>query len=212
MRGVCRWMAGGYAAVGAGLAAVYAKKASWYLMAQSLGTIAALAAVFAVMKLLGARPVYTMHAVVTAFMFGSYTLGVACEFYKIVPGFDKLMHMLSGTLTMMLALPLFYAAKSGRRIERSDCALAVLFCVMTALAVAGVWEMAEYALGLVTELDPQCAQATGVSDTMQDMIVCTLGALAGVPSLIRFYRTGRGGILYSPAEAYVRLNLTPGRV
>jgi hypothetical protein len=74
------------------------------------------------------------------------------------------------------------------------------------LAVAGVWEIGEYALGLVTELDPQCAQATGVSDTMQDMIVCTLGALLGMPPLIRFYRTGQGGMMYAPTAVYLAEN------
>lgn len=201
------WMTGVYVCCGVILAAAYAAMGEMYLAAQSLGTIAALWAVFAVMRLIGIKPVYSYYAVITGFMFASYTLGVACEWYKTLPGYDKLLHMMSGTFTMMLALPLFYALKAGHRVEGSDCQLAVGFCVMTALAVAGVWEMAEYALGLITPLDPQCVEATGVADTMKDMLVCTLGALMGVPPLVRLYRTGEGGILYSQIGVFIERNL-----
>jgi len=198
----------GYHAVGAGLAVWYLLRRNWYLMAQSLGTIAALWAVIGLVHWLRIRPVYSYYSVIAAFLFGAYTLGVACKWYKTVPGYDKLLHMLSGTFTMMLALPLFYALKAGHRVERSDCLLACVFSLTTALAVAGVWEMAEYALGLFTPLDPQCAQITGVADTMKDMIVCTLGALMALPPLVRFYRTGEGGLLFGGTKEFIRLNLT----
>lgn len=207
-RKVFIWMTGAYTACGAILAAVYAAMGDGYLAAQSLGTIAALWAVFAVLRLIGIRPVYSYYAVIVGFMFASYTLGVACALYKRLPGYDKLLHMLSGTFTMMLALPLFYALKSGHRIEPGDGRLAIGFCVMTALAVAGVWELAEYALSLIAPMDPQCVEATGVSDTMKDMLVCTLGALLGVPPLVRFYRTGEGGILYAQTAVFIEKNLT----
>ena len=196
-----------YIAAGLGLAGWYAVMKNGYLTAQSLGTIAALGAVLGLLKLMGIRPVYSYYSVIVLFLFGSYTLGVACELYKALPGYDKALHMLSGTLTMMLALPLFYALKAGHRVERSDCMLAVCFCLTTALAVAGVWEMAEFAFGLVTPLDPQCVQATGVTDTMKDMLVCTLGSLLAVPPLVRFYRTGEGGILFDGTREFVERNL-----
>ncbi len=197
----------GYVAVGLGLAAVFAGVKNWYLMGQSLGTIAALGAIFGVLRLLKIKPVYSMYAVVIAFTFGAYTLGVACAMYQWLPGYDKLLHTLSGTMTMMLALPLFYTVKHNHRVEREDCALAAVFCLMTALAVAGVWEIAEYAASMVISTDPQCVAATGVSDTMIDMIVCSIGALAAVPSLLRYYRTGEGGVLYTPLEVFLEKNL-----
>lgn len=197
----------GYIAVSLGLTGMYALKKNWYLMAQSLGTIVALGAVLYVLHLLRIRPVYSYCTAIVLFLFGSYTLGVACELYQVTPGYDKLLHMLSGTFTMMLALPLFYFLKAGHRLERSDWPLAAAFCLTTALAVAGVWELCEYAFGLLTPLDPQCAQATGVADTMQDMLVCTLGALMALPSLNRLYRTGEGGLLFGGTEEFIRLNL-----
>lgn len=199
-------MTAGYAAVGLLLTAIYAVQKNWYLMAQSMGTIAALFAIFAFLKLIRIKPVYSMYAVIIAFTFAAYTLGVACALYKITPLYDKLLHMLSGTLVMMLAPALFYALKSGHRVEKEDCALAVGFCIMTSLAVAGVWELAEYAFSLIAGIDPQNVAATGVADTMQDMIVCLIGTLAAVPALIRFYRSGRGGILYTPVQVFIDRN------
>jgi uncharacterized membrane protein YjdF len=180
---------------------------NWYLMIQSIGTIVALGAIFGVFRLLGIKPVYSLYAVVIGFTFGAYTLGVACAMYQWLPGYDKLLHTLSGTMTMMMALPLFYTVKHNHLVEREDCALAAVFCLMTALAVAGVWEIAEYAASMVLPTDPQCVAATGVSDTMIDMIVCSIGALAAVPSLIRYYKTGEGGLLYTPLEVFLARNL-----
>lgn len=197
----------GYVLIGLGLAVVFACVKNWYLMVQSLGTIAALGAIFGLLKLLKIKPVYSLYTVVIGFTFAAYTLGVACAFYKWMPGYDKLLHTLSGTMTMMLALPLFYAVKHNHRPEREDCALAVVFCLMTALAVAGVWEIAEYAASMVIRTDPQCVAATGVTDTMIDMIVCSIGALAAVPSLLRYYKTGEGGVLYTPTEVFLERNL-----
>lgn len=206
-RRVCRWMLIGYMAFGSGLAVYYAAEKSWYLAAQSVGSMAAIWAILGFLRRIGIRPVYEAQAVIIAFTFAAYTLGVACSLYKTLPGYDKLLHMLSGTLTMSLALPLFYALKASHRVERDDCALAVGFCLSAALAVAGVWEIAEYALSLLADMDPQCAAATGVSDTMKDMIVCTLGALLAVHPLIRYYRTGRGGVLYGWLEVFLEKNL-----
>lgn len=204
---VCGWMAGVYIAVGVGLAVMYMIRKDWYLMAQSLGTILALAAMMGMLKLIGIRPVWSYYAVIIAFTFAAYTLGVACAWYKTAPGYDKLLHMLSGTLTMMLALPLFCALKSDHQVARKDSALTVAFCLFAALAVAGVWELAEYFLSMAIHTDPQCVQATGVADTMQDMIVCALGALAAVPALIGYCRGKRRGFLFAPVEVFVERNL-----
>lgn len=209
--GIYRRLITAYIAFGLALAGWHAVTEDWYLMAQSLGTMAALGAVLGLLKRMGIRPVYSCYSVIVVFLFASYTLGVACALYKVLPGYDKVLHMLSGTLTMMLALPLFYALKHGHRIEQSDCLLAVGFCLTTALAVAGVWEMAEFAFGLVTPLDPQCVQATGVTDTMKDMLVCTLGALMALPQLFRFYRTGEGGWLFDGTREFVEKNLISQR-
>lgn len=206
-RKACRLMSIGYAAAGLLLAVFYGAQQNWYLMAQSLGTIAALLAIFAVLKLLKIKPVYSLYAVIIAFTFAAYTLGVACALYKITPLYDKILHMLSGTFVMMLSPALFYTLKSGHTVEKSDCALAVCFCVLTSLAVAGVWELAEYFISLTAGIDPQNVLSTGVADTMQDMIVCTIGTLLAVPPLIEFYKTGRAGILYTGALVYIEKNL-----
>jgi len=120
-----RWLIAGYVLIGGMLSAVYAVAGNWYLAVQSMGTVAALAAIFGLLKLLRIRPVYSLYAAIVVFTFAAYTLGVACSLYKTLPGYDKILHMLSGTFTMMLVLPLFYVLKSGHQVEKKDCALAV---------------------------------------------------------------------------------------
>lgn len=203
-----KWLVTGYVLNGVALAVLYTIMGNRYLAVQSLGTIAALGSIFGLFHLLRIKPVYSLYTVIVGFTYAAYTLGVACALYKTLPGYDKLLHMLSGTLTMMLALPLFYVLKSGHRIESGDYRLAAVFCLSVALAVAGVWEIAEFFLSSVSSLDPQCVQATGVTDTMQDMIVCTVGAMVALPSMRRFYRTGEGGFLYGPVGVFIERNLT----
>lgn len=208
-RKICRWMLAGYMVFGGGLAGYYAIQKNWYLMVQSIGSMAAVWAILGFLRLIGLRPVYSAYAVIIGFTFAAYTLGVACALYKTAPGYDKLLHTLSGTLTMMLSLALFCTLKEGHRAERGDCALAVVFCLAVTMAVAGLWELAEYAMSLMVRgMDPQCVQATGVSDTMRDMMVCMIGALAAVPPLTRYMKGGRGGALFGWTEVFVEKNLT----
>lgn len=207
IRRILKWMTTGYMAAGFGLAAAYGVAGDRYLALQALGTVAVLWALMGVLKLTGLKPVYSLYAVAEGFLFAAYTLGVVLRLYKTLPGYDKLLHTFSGVVSMMMALPLFYLLKPGHRVEKSDCALALVFSAAVTMAAAGLWELAEYALSLFSSIDPQCAAATGVGDTMKDMAVCAAGALAAMPWLVRFYRTGEGGLLYTPLEAFIRINL-----
>lgn len=195
-----------YLLTGITLIVFYALRKNRYLLVQSAGTIAVLLAIFGILKLLKIQPVYSLYAVIIGFTFSAYTLGVACGLYKVLPLYDKLLHMASGTVVMMFAPVLFYVLKSGHAPQKSDCRLAVCFCILTSLSVAGLWEIAEYILSLLTGIDPQNVLASGVSDTMIDMIVCTLGTLSAVPPLLRLYETGRGGILYTPTQVFIEKN------
>ena len=59
--------------------------------------------------------------------------------------------------------------------------------------------------------DPQQVAATGVGDTMQDMIVCTLGGLITAVSCWKYLRhlgeKRRKGLMMSLFEAYYRENI-----
>ena len=206
---VYRYALTGYLATGAVMAVVYFALGNVYLGCQSIGTLLMPLVFKGFYRVARIHRVRQVDVIVLLFTFLAYTLGVAGAFYKFVPYYDKIMHTLSGTLTMLLALPLFYRLKHNRQVEAEDGPLAMAFCLATALAVAGLWEIAEYFLSIVTGIDTQVVQATGVSDTMQDMIVCTLGALLALPSMLRYYRQGKGGFLMNALTAFVHFN--PGK-
>lgn len=172
----------------------------------SLATIVLFPGLELFYRLTGLKRSYPLDFFFALFVFMAWMLGTACQFYVWFPYFDKIMHTLSGCLTMLLALPLFYALKNGHKVEKSDCKLAIVFCILTALAVAGVWEMCEYGIHFVTGVDVQKVQTTGINDTMQDMLVCTAGALLMLPMFLRYYRTGHGGALLGACDAFIQKN------
>ena len=73
------------------------------------------------------------------------------------------------------------------------------------MAVAGLWEICEYGVHALTGRDVQHVLDTGVSDTMQDMIVCMIGTLFYVGCVIRRYR-GKPNALTDAAESFVEVN------
>ena len=74
------------------------------------------------------------------------------------------------------------------------------------MAVAGLWELAEYGINLLTGRDVQHVLDTGVADTMQDMLVCMLGTIATLP-LLRPLSQGRQTRLTAPIYAFLDRNL-----
>jgi uncharacterized membrane protein YjdF len=175
----------------------------------SLGTLMWFPIRFALIRLMRGKRVIRLEIFVALFLFLSYTLGVAMEFYVFVPYYDKAVHTLCGTLVITLSIPFFYALKHGHAIERTDGALAVAFGILSALAVAAAWEMIEYTLDLTLGTGIQRVSETGVADTMQDMMVCFVGALAAVPSIRRFYLRGRRGFLMGAALSFPETMYVP---
>ena len=124
----------------------------------------------------------------------------------MIPGFDKVAHTLSGVFVSLLCLILFYALKPGHAVEPRDAALAAAFMFLGSMAVAGLWEIGEYLVSLLVGLDLQRVEATGVADSMQDMIVAMVGTLATLPFALRLTR-GKRDLLTGAVEAFVELNL-----
>lgn len=196
-----------YIIFGAVLIAAYALRRDTYHLGISLGIPLVPAVLALIYRVLRIRPVEQLSFSALAFVFLSYPLGCCVDFYRIVPGFDKLAHTLSGVFVSQLALALYYALKPGRRIERQDCRLALAFMFLGSMAVAGLWEIAEYFLNLLTGIDVQRVQTTGVNDTVQDMIVCMLGTLATLPLAAQMCRGGRN-IIADGVRAFVEINLS----
>lgn len=147
-----------------------------------------------------------MDFVIYFFTLIALLLGSVVDLYKVTWFYDKLMHCLSGTFVMILALPLYYKSRPGQSPDRHDCVQAVLFCIFTSLSIAGIWEMCEYVLTPLVGRDLQRVLSTGINDTMQDMLVCTLGTVIVIPSMVRYYTRGKVDFLISASHAFLVKN------
>ena len=188
------------------LAAVYALKRDGYHLGISLGALAIPIAMALFYRLTGLKVVHQIDFIILAFTLIAYPLGSCLDFYARFPGYDKLMHMLSGAFVSVLCILLYCALKPGHRIGRGDFALALLFTFFGSMAVAGLWELAEYGINLVTGRDVQHVLDTGVGDTMQDMLVCMIGTIATLP-LLRPLSQGRQTRFTAPIDAFLERNL-----
>ena len=188
------------------LAAVYALKRDGYHLGISLGALAIPIAMALFYRLTGLKVVHQIDFIILAFTLIAYPLGSCLDFYARFPGYDKLMHMLSGAFVSVLCILLYCALKPGHRIGSDDFWLALLFTFFGSMAVAGLWELAEYAINLVTGRDVQHVLDTGVGDTMQDMLVCMIGTIATLP-LLRPLSQGRQTRFTAPIDAFLERNL-----
>ena len=188
------------------LIVVYAVMRDGYHLGISLGTLVIPPAIALFYRLMHWKPVHQLNFLVLAFTVLAYPLGSCVDFYRIVPGFDKLAHMLSGVFVSVLCAALYCALKADHRIATADAAMAAVFTFFGSMAVAGVWEIGEYLISGVVGLDLQRVAATGVADSMQDMIVCLVGTLATLPSVVRLTK-GRPDLLTGGVDAFVRKNL-----
>lgn len=191
-----------YYLLSAAMIAVYAVRRDGYHLGISLGTLAIPLGLALLYRLFHLPRIHQLDFLVLAFTLLAYPLGSCLDFYARFPGYDKLVHMLSGAFVSLLCILLYCALKPGHRIEKQDLPLAILFTFFGSMAVAGLWELGEYAISLLTGRDVQHAIDTGVGDTMQDMLVCMLGTLATLP-LLQSVAMGRHSFLTGPVDAFL---------
>ena len=201
-----RYFIPAYLLLGVGAAIVNAFRKDVYHFSIGLGTLLIPLALTLFYRIFHLKRVHQVDFWVVLFSLLGYTCGSVLEFYLMIPNFDKVVHTLSGVLVSMLAYALFRAVKPGHAVEKKDRALAMLFVFFASMAVAGMWEICEYFVNLITGRDVQRVLATGVGDTMQDMIVCMIGTLISLPFVGRACED-KPSALTSPADAFIELNM-----
>lgn len=200
-----RGMLAFYCLFNVALLVFYAVKHDDYHFRVSLGTFAIPLLLELAWKLPFLRRVWQVDCLILGFAFIAYPLGSCLDLYLLLPGFDKVAHALSGTFVSLLALILYYALKPGHRIERRDAALVTAFMFFTSMAVAGLWEICEYLLSGIVGRDLQRVALTGVTDSMQDMIVCLVGTVVAIPVALRLC-AGKAGVLSNAVMDAIALN------
>lgn len=116
----------------------------------------------------------TFETLYLIFLFLAQFLGSMLGFYSKIPCWDSILHFISGIITSFVALALLIWF---HKYNKKNITFNVVFVIITAIAIAGLWEYFEFIADIFTGGDAQKVANTGVTDTMKDMIVATLGSI-----------------------------------
>ena len=112
------------------------------------------------------------------FIFFAHFLGSIVDLYRVIEGYDKVMHFISGIFSSVIAY--MYLIKNN--IKHSSLFMTIFVLATTTLG-AFLWELFEFTGDYLFNRDAQNVLTTGVSDTMFDMLLALLGAVV----VILFY-------------------------
>ena len=110
---------------------------------------------------------------VIIFILLSFFAGKALRFYFIVPRWDKILHFLSGFIIVWAGKDVYIKLKG----DTQNRWLMNAFALITAIAIAGVWEMVEFSGDTLFGFS---SQNGSLSDSMIDMIYCSVSAVTAV--------------------------------
>lgn len=108
------------------------------------------------------------------FILFAQLLGSILHFYGIIYWYDSFMHYISGILTSFLAILLLVLFN---KYDEKDKIFNIIFIISITLMVAGLWEIFEFTADNLLGGDAQRVLATGVTDTMKDIICALLGSI-----------------------------------
>ena len=139
-------------------------------------SIAVIPLIFAgdILKKLGVRTSAIIEIIFLIFLFISSILGSLFHFYEFVDYFDKFAHLLSGIVTAILGIIML---KKWRIKSRHQLSFDIILMNILSLAIASAWEIYEFVASKALNSDLQRVGASGVTDTVHDMIVALIGSL-----------------------------------
>ena len=147
----------------------------WSLAFVSVATLIISLAPGVLVRRFGVRLPLSFFALITVFVFSTIFLGEVFDFYERYWWWDVALHggsaMGFGLIGVLFALFLF----EGDRYAAPALALSVIAFAF-AVSIGAVWEVFEFAMDQTFGLN---MQKTGLVDTMWDLIVDMIGALAG---------------------------------
>ena len=148
------------------------------------------------------KPGYLLAALLDIFIFLAFTLGTAMRWYTVFQWYDLFAHCLSGVLFTLFGMCAYHLLHRDRgRTLGEEPWVCVGFSFCFSMMIAGMWEIIEYTLFLITGYDSQNVAATGVGDTMEDMMICLLGTVITCVLLAIHFKKHRL-LLFAPAEEF----------
>lgn len=116
------------------------------------------------------------------FIFATLYLGEVLNFYQRLWWWDLALHAASGVLLGLLGFVTVYLLNETRQV---DLALApsfvALFAFFFAVGIGAIWEIFEFTMDSLVGTNmqkPMWGDSSGMTDTMWDLIVDTMGAAA----------------------------------
>jgi hypothetical protein len=116
-----------------------------------------------------------------AFIFAALFLGETRDYYARFWWWDIALHTTSGGLLGVLGVLLVYVLNQNARIDlHMQPGFVAFFAYCFAVAVGTLWEIFEFAMDQLFGMNmqkPMLGEPSGLTDTMWDLIVNSLGAL-----------------------------------
>ncbi|MDR2336783.1 MAG: DUF2238 domain-containing protein [Candidatus Nomurabacteria bacterium] len=153
-----------------GLFCVEALKNNWFYAIYALAVIP-IAMIFDLIKYATKfRISQKMELLYLTFIFFAEILGINLRVYYLLPAYDKIIHLISGALTAILAIIILRYFK----ISASQKSFWTIFILSLTAGIAVAWEVFEYIIDLFGG-DMQRTSTRGINDTMVDMIAALIG-------------------------------------
>lgn len=142
----------------------------------AIGGAAIFALTYAIDKLNVKKRVFgsTLLSIFYIFCILAEGLGVMFRFYSLITWWDTFVHLLSGMVLAYAGVRLLKVLPGGSALKGVT---RFLFVAGIACMGGAVWEICEFAADSWFGLDTQCAIATGVGDTMIDLIADMAGGV-----------------------------------
>jgi len=189
--------------------------AAWSQQWLTVGVISGILAITFIPLLLARRfrvyipPEFEVLAII--FVFASLFLGEVHGYYTRFWWWDLVLHTSSGLLMGILGFLLVHVLNETEDINlHMTPGFVAVFAFMFAVGVGALWEIFEFAMDRLFGMNMQKAMLddpSGLTDTMWDMIVNTLGALVIAVLGYGYLKTaGNRSFLERWIQAFIRAN------
>lgn len=144
------------------------------------------------------------------FVFAALFLGEVRSWYERIWWWDIGMHASSGLLLGILGFLLVYVLNENKRVALAmQPRFVALFAFLFAVAVGAGWEIFEFAMDQLFGANmqkPMLGDPSGLTDTMWDLIVDTLGAFVISALGWRYMRRGEHSFLEAWIHKFIERN------
>ena len=148
--------------------------------------------------------------VAVLFVFATLFLGEVRDYYQRFWWWDASLHTTSGLLLGMLGFMFVYMLNEDRHVDlHMRPSFVALFAFFFAVAIGAVWEIFEFGMDRFfgTNMQPATADdPSGLSDTIHDLIVDTLGAAAVSIAGWRYLARARTSYVDNWARRFIQRN------